>query len=167
MPEQPGSPGSASTAPRPPDLRHLIQVPKFLGQRPSEVHRLSGASLGGEPVDHELSEGWTLLVFLSTSCDGCRELWDVFGHPDGTPVPRDVTTVVVTRSAQLESVDTMAGLSGSASVVMSDQAWTDYGVHAGPFFVLVDGGADRVATEGVAWSVEQITGAVAAARGDG
>jgi hypothetical protein len=49
---------------------------------------------------------------------------------------------------------------------MSDDAWSDYGVHAGPFFVLVDGANAKVATEGVAWSLEQITAAVATARGD-
>ena len=35
-------------------------------------------------------------------------------------------------------------------------------VHSGPFFVLVDGRAGRIATEGVAWSVAQITAAIAA-----
>ena len=66
----------------------------------------------------------------------------------------------------MEAPDNVARLCGRASVVMSDDAWSDYGVHAGPFFVLVDGGAARVATEGVAWSVEQITGAITAARGN-
>jgi len=157
---------SVSTAPRPPDLRHLIQVPKFLGHRPSVVHRLAGTTPAGQPVAYELGDGWTLLVFLSTSCGGCQELWDAFGDPEHSPVPDDLTTVMVTRGPRLEGPDNVARLCGRASVVMSDDAWSDYGVHAGPFFVLVDGGAARVATEGVAWSVEQITGAITAARGN-
>lgn len=105
-------------------------------------------------------------MFLSSSCDGCQELWEAFGAAEGSPIPSDLTTVVVTRGPALEAPDNVAHLGGGASVVMSDDAWSDYGVHAGPFFVLVDGVAGRVASEGVAWSLEQITGAVAAARGN-
>jgi hypothetical protein len=127
------------------------------------VHRLDGTTPAGQAVTYELIDGWTILVFLSTSCGGCQELWDAFADPDSSPIPRDLTTVVVTRSPELEAADTVARLCGGASVVMSDDAWSDYGVHAGPFFVLVDGGAAAVASEGVAWSVEQITAAIATA----
>jgi len=121
----------------------------------------------GHPVAHALTgDGWTLLMFLSTSCDGCQELWDAFGAPETSPIPKDLRTVVVTRGPALEAPDNVARLCGGASVVMSDDAWSDYGVHAGPFFVLVDGVAAQVASEGVAWSLEQITGAISAARGD-
>ena len=156
-----------STARRPPDLRHLIQVPKFLGHRPGIVHGVYGKTPSGRPVAYALRDsGWTLLVFLSTSCDGCQELWDAFADPESSPMPRDLTTVVVTRGSPLEAPDGVARLGGSASVVMSDDAWSDYGVHAGPFFVLVDGSAAQVVSEGVAWSLDQITGAIAAARDD-
>jgi hypothetical protein len=49
-------------------------------------------------------------------------------------------------------------------VVMSEDAWTDYGVHSAPFFVLVDGERSRVASEGVAWAVDQIASAIFAVR---
>jgi hypothetical protein len=130
------------------------------------VHRLEGRTPGGDEVAHELAGGWTILVFLSTSCGGCQELWDAFGDPEKSPFASDVSTIVVTRSPELEAADVVARLAGAASVVMSDDAWSDYGVHAGPFFILVDGGTARVATEGVAWSLEQITGAIATARGE-
>jgi hypothetical protein len=105
-------------------------------------------------------------MFLTSACDGCEELWRGFADPGSLPFPRDVDTVVVTRGPRFEAPDKVAGLAGSGSVVMSDDAWTDYGVHTGPFYVLVDGKAVRVVTEGVAWSLEQIVGAVSTARGD-
>ena len=156
-----------STAPRPPDLRHLIQVPTVLGHRPGTVRRIEGTVPSGEPVEFEVTDRpWTLLMFLTSACDGCEELWRGFADPGSLPFPRDVDTVVVTRGPRFEAPDKVAGLAGSGSVVMSDDAWTDYGVHTGPFYVLVDGKAVRVVTEGVAWSLEQIVGAVSTARGD-
>ena len=151
----------------PPDIRHLIQVPSFLGHRPAVVGPVRGITPSGTSVTYEVSDvPWTLLVFLSTSCDGCQELWDAFADPKRSPVPRDLRTVMVTRGPSLEVPDRVARLAGAASVVMSDDAWSDYGVSTGPFFVLVDGPAARVASEGVAWSLEQITGAIAIARGN-
>jgi hypothetical protein len=130
------------------------------------VHRLEGTTPKGHEVSYELADGWTILVFLSTSCGGCQEMWDAFADPERSPIPSELSTILVTRSPALEAADIVVGLAGAASVVMSDDAWSDYGVHAGPFFILVDGGAATVATEGVAWSVEQITGAIASARGE-
>lgn len=156
-----------STAPRPSDLRHLIQVPNFLGHRPGTVRSVQGTVPSGEPVEFEVTERpWTLLVFLTSACDGCEELWRAFADPESLPFPRDVDPVVVTRGPRFEAPDKVARLAGSGSVVMSDDAWTDYGVHTGPFYVLVDGAAVRVVTEGVAWSLEQIASAVSTARGD-
>ena len=156
-----------STAPRPSDLRHLIQVPNFLGHRPRTVRSVQGTVPSGEPVEFEVTERpWTLLVFLTSACDGCEELWRAFADPESLPFPRDVDAVVVTRGPRFEAPDKVARLAGSGSVVMSDDAWTDYEVHTGPFYVLVDGSAVRVVTEGVAWSLEQIASSVSTARGD-
>jgi hypothetical protein len=146
-----------------PNLGHLIQVPKFLGHRSGLVHPIQGRTLSGDPITHDLLDGWTLLMFLSTSCDGCRQLWESVADPEHSQMPADLATLVITRDAQEASTD-VARLCGTAAVVMSDEAWPDYGVHSGPFFVLVDGRQAKVATEGVAWSVEQITAAVGAAR---
>lgn len=155
-----------STAGRPPDLRHLIQVPTFLGHHPGAVSPVHGTVPSGGTITHQVTDvPWTLLMFLTSSCDGCHELWAAFAHPEHSPIPGDLHALVVTRRAPFEDPDSVARLCGVASVVMSDQAWTDYGVHTGPFFVLVDGSARRVATEGVAWSLEQITSAIATARG--
>ena len=76
------------------------------------------------------------------------------------------TRSMITRGPAVERPDDVAALAGQATVVMDDTAWTDYEVHSGPFFVLVDGTSGRVLTEGVAWSVAQIRGAVEAALAD-
>jgi hypothetical protein len=146
-----------------PDLGHLIQIPKFLDHRPGVVRPIRGRSPSGELVDDDVVRDWTLLLFLSSTCDGCQEIWDSVADPDRSTIPSDLTTVVVTRSAT-ERPEAVARLCGTAKVVMSDEAWPDYGVHSGPFFVLVDGRQKIVATEGVAWAVEQITAAVGTAR---
>jgi len=145
---------------RRPDLRHLIQIPKYLGHRPGAARPIRGTTPSGEAVDDALTDEWTLLMFLSTTCDGCQELWDACADPDGS-FPADVRVLVVTRES--DSVDTLAQLGRTARVVRSDATWPDYGVHSGPFFALVERG-ERIATEGVAWSPQQITDAVNAAR---
>ena len=145
-----------------PDLRHLIEVPNYLGSRPVTAQPVRGTTMAGEPVVHDVNRGWTLLMFLSSSCDGCQELWEAFGDPETSALPAGATNLVVTRRST-EDAAKVLGRSGGATVVMSDEAWADYGVHSGPFFVLVDGTRCRIAIEGVAWSVDQIAAAVSAA----
>ncbi|MGH9047689.1 MAG: hypothetical protein ACRDVW_10310 [Acidimicrobiales bacterium] len=124
---------------------------------------LSGITPGGAPFARDLTEPpWTLLLFLSTTCDGCAALWRAFSEPSHELLA-DTSTVLVTRAPPTEAAEKVAALGGAGELVMSESAWTDYGVHSGPFFVLVDGARSMVATEGVAWSVEQIVGAVEAA----
>ncbi len=74
---------------------------------------------------------------------------------------------MVTRPPTVERPEGVRRLAGDATVVMSEAAWSDYEVHSGPFFVLIDGRARRIASEGVAWSVEQMRAAIAAARSGG
>ncbi len=121
-----------------------------------------GVTVVGEPIVHRLEEPWTLLMFLSTTCEGCQELWDDCAAPETSPLPADLVRLVITRCADEESAAALERARG-ATVVMSDGAWADYGVHSGPFFVLVQRG-ERIATEGVAWSLDQIAAAVTAAR---
>ena len=56
------------------------------------------------------------------------------------------------------------GGEASPAVVMATAAWSAYRVQGPPFFVLVDGTADQVVTEGVAWGVSQIAEHVRSAR---
>jgi hypothetical protein len=125
------------------------------------VRPITGVSTAGEPVTYSLADRWTLLIFLSTTCDGCQELWDDCAEPQHSVLPADLARLVVARASE-EPADILSRGRG-ARVVLSDAAWSDYGVHSGPFFILIEGGRS-VATEGVAWSLDQIAGAIDVAR---
>ena len=150
---------------QPPELRDLVSIPRYLRPEPLPVHPVRGSSPSGEMLQHSFGEGWTVLVFLSTTCEGCTELWAAFSDPTRCAAGTDVATLVVARAT--ESREAVAALSAGSGVVMSDGAWSDYRVEGGPFFVLVDGTDGRVLAEGVAWSVEQIAAAVEVARAGG
>ncbi|MGH9043539.1 MAG: hypothetical protein ACRDVP_01645 [Acidimicrobiales bacterium] len=144
-----------------PDIKALVAVPRSLGERPPRIHAVKGVSPDGEPVTVRTELGWTLLVFLSTDCQGCLPLWSV-GRRHSEPPLSQVNAHVVTRISG-EDPTAVADSGGDASVVMSDEAWDDYVVHSAPFFVLVDGRSGRLASEGVAWSVEQVCDCVSRA----
>lgn len=132
---------------------------------------------------------WSLLLFLSSRCDGCRQFWEALADPVGRGLTSDETVVVVTRDPGEEEVAAVHHLaSGSVPVVMSTATWTAYRVQGPPFFSLVDGGVGArshdvpesprpgtepskatgrgplVTTEGVAWSVQQVADDVRRAR---
>jgi hypothetical protein len=92
-----------------------------------------------------------LLLFLSASCLGCRDLWD------GTrelrqALPEGLHIVIVTRGIDQEDASAIADLApADTEVVMSSDAFHDYRVGGPPFLVVVVGG--EVRTEGVAWGV--------------
>jgi hypothetical protein len=104
-----------------------------------------------------------LLLFLSASCQGCRDLWE------GTPelrlaLPDGVRIVIVTRGSDQEDATAIADLAPAGTeVVMSSDAYGDYRVAGPPFLVVVDGGLVR--TEGVAWGVSETARAVREALG--
>ncbi len=99
----------------------------------------------------------TLIAFLSSGCSTCQDFWDVFGSPADLGLPPATRLVVVTKGPDLESSSTVARLApGRVPVLMSTQAWEDYGVPGSPYFVLVDGAAGRVAGEGSATTWEQV-----------
>ena len=122
-----------------------------------------GVRLSGEPVRVAVrgASRWTLLLFLSSGCDGCRSLWSAVADPEhaGLAGLGGSRVVVVARDAAREDVAELrlrAGAVGAARVVLSSAAWEAYSVLGPPFFALVDGSSGRVASEGVAWSVEQV-----------
>ncbi len=149
---------TSDPASRVPNPEHLVAVPMFLGSRPERARPVTGVTLSGESVVHRLDDPWTLLLFVSTACDGCLELWDELVRAHAT-LPTAVTLLVVVHGSG-EDASALSDRARSAPVVMSEQAWEDYGVHSPPFFVLVDR-AGVVRTEGVAWSIEQVATAVA------
>lgn len=104
----------------------------------------------------------TLLAFLTDTCVTCREFWAAFG--DGA-IPPGTDVVIVTMGPEDESVELIANLAPSGlPTVMSSQAWDDYGVAAGPYFVLVDPDGS-VVTHGPAATVASLDAMLTAAAG--
>jgi hypothetical protein len=88
----------------------------------------------------------TLLAFLTSGCTTCAGFWETLGEPRLA----GVQTVIVAHGEQRERPAKLRRLApAGVPVVMSSQAWRDYGVPASPYFVLVDG---SVRGEGAATS---------------
>lgn len=98
----------------------------------------------------------TLLAFLSSGCTTCRNFWDAFAND--AALPRSVDRlVIVTKSNDEESPAALGNLAPERhAVVMSTQAWSDYGVPVSPYFVLVDGASGTVEGEGAASTWTQV-----------
>jgi hypothetical protein len=167
---------------------HVPAPPELLGRlRPIPTYRdhpaTTGCDIEGvDPVGARRSIGIVdsgepvFLLFLSSSCQGCRDLWegmDELRHALGS----SVRVVVVTRGPEQEDAATVARLAasgpgthgpgqglgdgsgdGAAEVVMSSQAYLDYGVGGPPFYALTLG--REVRTEGVAWGVSETAASV-------
>jgi hypothetical protein len=91
-----------------------------------------------------LGGGRRVLLFLTSSCDGCRQLWEA---ATGTAADGDV--ILVTPSPSTESAKDVARLApAGGEVVMSSEAWHAFGVTAAPWFAVVADGL--IAAEGAA-----------------
>jgi len=109
----------------------------------------------------------TLLAFLSTGCATCEGFWDVFASPAGTGLPDGTRLVVVTKGPEHESESALRAVAPPGlPLVMSTEAWDDYGVPGSPYFVLVEGTSGRVAGEGSATAWEQVGRLVSEAMAD-
>ena len=110
----------------------------------------------------------TLIAFLSTTCAGCAGLWHSLRDPAELAAD-GMSVVVVTKGPNEESVDELRRLAPASvpvPVLMSTQAWRDYGVTGAPYFVLVDGPTGRVVGEGVAARWGQVRALLGQARTD-
>jgi hypothetical protein len=154
-------------------LRRARPIPTYRDHPATSPKDIVGVTPVGSPVVIGIagSGGSTqpvLLLFLSSSCQGCQDLWN------GTAalrqeLPAGVRTVIVTRGAEQEDVSAVADLAPAVAdltpdgteVVMSSAAYRDYRVAGPPFLVVVDRG--EVRTEGVAWGVSETAQAVRAA----
>jgi hypothetical protein len=134
----------------PPPLRRLVSVPTHRDHPSTRPAPVRGVDAWGAPVtfDPVSRAEWALLLFLSTTCDGCSDVWSAAG---GGGVGFEVdSVVVVTAGATREDTDVVRGRSAEGVLtIMSDEAWTTYRVAGPPFFVLIDGVGAEVATEGV------------------
>jgi hypothetical protein len=96
----------------------------------------------------------TLLAFLTTGCTTCQQFWSAFADGVELPAP-DIRLVVVTQGPEAETPAKVAELAPPGiDVIMSSDAWEDYGVPVAPYFALVDG--SEVVGEGAAASWPQV-----------
>jgi len=132
------------------------------------VHDISGTTPrgGGLVVGVSGRNERTLLAFLTSGCATCKNFWDAFRNDP--PLPRSVDRlVIVTRSNDEESPAALANLAPPRhSVVMSSQAWDDYGIPVSPYFVLVDGATASVEGEGAATTWTQVGSLLSRAEAD-
>ena len=144
----------------------LVPIPTFRDAPATKASDVTGVDLSGRPsgatvvgVDH-----WTLLLFLSSGCEGCREIWGELAGSDRWPGIDDVRAVVVTRDPASEDTAELRRLAvPGLGLIMSDAAYAAYRVYGPPFFVLVDGSRSLVVTEGVAWGASRVAEDVARA----
>ncbi len=140
-------------------LRRLRPVPTYRGHPATKGQDIAGVDPTGRPHSMEIvrSADPVLLLFLSSTCLGCRDFWD--GIDELRAALPQVRVVVVTRGPGDEDPGAVAvlapaaGTGTSAEVVMSSAAYVAYGVAGPPFFVLTLGA--EVPTEGVAWGVSE------------
>ncbi len=163
----------AEGATPPGSFEHLVSVP--VRTTPLAAANVSGTDIEGRPVSVRLVTpgAWTLLLFLSSHCDGCAPFWRAVQDAPSLGLDEGDAAIVVTHDLEREDRPAIAralapsgpgpsGPAGPTAIVMSSGAWRTYGVHGPPFFVLVDG--EMVATEGVAWSIAQVRADVGRAR---
>lgn len=140
-------------------LRRLRPIPT--AEHPTTTPRdVSGVDTEGLPcrVAVESADVPVVLLFLSSGCLGCRDLWEGLRQLENG-LSGTARLVAVTRSPDEEDPDAVAELARASAdrpgvaVVMSSSAFSDYRVAGPPFVVVV--AADAVRTESVAWGVDQ------------
>lgn len=134
-----------------------------------DAHDLTGVTAGGEhaTIAVRATGDLTLIGFLSTGCLTCAGLWrELGGDPRTADVPAS-RLVIVTQGADRESPARVAELApAGVTTILSSAAWNDYAVPGAPYFVLVDGTANRVIGEGTAPTWPRVTELVREAAGD-
>jgi hypothetical protein len=151
---------------RAPDaLLRLRPIPTYRDHPATVGHDVAGVDPGGAglAIDIVGSDLPVLLLFLSSGCLGCRDLWE--GAAEISAALGDgVRVAVVTRAPGEEDPSAIAGWAaamaeqGGIPVVMSSQAYVDYAVGGPPFYALTVG--PEVRTEGVAWGLRELSESV-------
>jgi hypothetical protein len=146
-------------------LHRARPIPTYRDHPATTPSDIEGVTPSGEPVRVGLVNPTdpVLLVFLSSQCLGCRDLWDgTAALHESLP---EVRVVLVTKGPELEDVPAITALDPEDTLtVMSSQAFRDYRVAGAPFLAVVAAG--QVRTEGVAWGIEETVRAARQALGD-
>jgi hypothetical protein len=136
-------------------LRRLRPIPTYRDHPATSAVDIEGVDLSGAPARVGIvgAAEPVLLLFLSSGCLGCRDLWE--GATElRRALPDGVRVVHVTRGPDAEDARVVSTLAQPGTLtVMSTTAYHDYRVGGPPFLVVVTG--DVVRTEGVAWGVTE------------
>jgi hypothetical protein len=146
-------------------LRRLRPIPTYGSHPTTTPHDVAGVDPAGTACTIELTGPVSpaLLLFLSSDCLGCRDLWEG-ADALAALLPDAVRVVVISRGPEREDAAAIAALApAGVPTVMSTEAFTAYRVQGAPFLVVVEG--DVVRTEGVAWGVEETARTVRVALG--
>jgi hypothetical protein len=118
---------------------------------------ISGPTLDGAQVAISPAKTDTLVAFLSSGCLTCKTFWDGLQPARREPLPGGARLVVVVKDRDKESPSRLRDLAPTdLPVVMSSQAWEDYGVTMSPYFLFVGASSGTVRSEGAASSWEQV-----------
>jgi hypothetical protein len=155
--------GAEARPPVPPVVQALTR------EEWSEAHDIAGTTPYGESVVLRTvgTQHDSVLLFLSSGCATCAGFWDDIAQPGHVLLPRGVRLVVVTQGLEYESEVSLRALApDGVDVVLSSEAWSDYGVPGSPYVVLVDGTTGRVRGEGTGQSWQQVAELLARGSGD-
>jgi hypothetical protein len=118
--------------------------PSRVGERASDIR---GSDLSGAAVELSVADpvpDRRALLFLTSSCGACIQLWDC-----AAPVPR-LTVVVPDRAT--ESIRDLTRLAPSGlELVLASSAWFDYEVPGAPWLVVVESGLVAYECAPVSW----------------
>ena len=128
---------------------------------------IAGSTLDGGQIAIAPAKTDTLLAFLSTGCLTCRTFWEGLQPGRREPLPEDARVVIVVKDRDMESPSRLQELAPpDLPVVMSSQAWEDYGVTMSPYFLFVGAYSGEVRSEGAASSWQQVRSLLADAIAD-
>jgi hypothetical protein len=158
--------GHRDAAASPSPVRSPVTANRANGTRAADV-------VGVTPDDESVvigvvgAQNDTALAFLSSGCITCAGFWSAFAERGALALP-GARAVIVTKDESEESGSKIRDLAPrGVPVVMSSQAWADYGVPGAPYFVYVDGASGQVTGEGTASGWDQLASLLRQAADDG
>jgi hypothetical protein len=122
-------------------------APAALLQAGSPAPAIDGIAPDGTPATADTADNPTRLIFLTSDCKECRDVWKLL--PERGYAGRVV--LVITPGPETDSRKRVSELSARAGqsppadieplrVIMSSRAWHDFGVTKAPWLVDVDNG---------------------------
>ncbi len=158
---------SGGRRPRAPERSGADRADRTIGEGPA--HDIVGVTPAGGAARAAVvaTRHTTLLAFLSSGCLTCRDFWTAFaGQPE---LPGDDTRLlVITQGPDAESPGAVAELAPpGVTVLMSSEAWNDYGIPVAPYFLLIDGPTGEIIGEGAAATWDSVSRLLGQALADG